>query len=174
MVLFGILFPLFIVGVAKVLAPNQGKGEIIELNGKIVGFELIGQSFTSEKYFNSRPSAVEYNAAATGGSNKGPNNPGYLKQVQERMVDFLAKNPTITKEQIPVDLITASGGGLDPHISKQAALIQVDRIARNRNIPKEVLNKLIEDNFKMTSEGMGLPGVHVLHLNIALDQQAKK
>ncbi len=174
MVLFGVLFPLFIVGIAKVTAPNKGNGKIVELDGKTVGFELIGQSFTSEKYFNSRPSAVGYNAAATGGSNKGPNNPEYLKQVEERIADFLTKNPTITKEQIPVDLITASGGGLDPHISKQAAIIQVDRIAQNRNIPKEELNKLIEDNFKMTSEGIGLPRVHVLHLNIALDQLSKK
>jgi potassium-transporting ATPase KdpC subunit len=174
MVLFGVLFPLFIVGIAKVSAPNEGNGEIITLKGKTIGFELIGQSFTSEKYFNSRPSAVGYNAAATGGSNKGPSNPEYLRVVEERISDFLEKNPTVNKDQIPVDLITASGGGLDPHISKQAAQIQVDRIAQNRNIPKEELNKLIEDNFRMTSEGIGPPRVHVLHLNIALDQLRKK
>jgi len=171
LMLFGMIYPLFIVGSAGLLAPNEGKGRTVSTNGKIVGFELIGQSFTTEKYFNSRPSAVNYNAAATGGSNKGPTNPDYLKQVEARIADFVSKNPGIKKEDIPVDLITASGGGLDPHISVQAAWIQADRIARVRNISRDKVTHLIEEQ----AEGpwLGLFGpwrVHVLRLNIALDE----
>jgi potassium-transporting ATPase KdpC subunit len=169
-VLFGVLFPLFITGLAKIIAPNGGKGETILLNGKTVGFELIGQSFTNEKYFASRPSTVNYNAAATGGSNKGPSNPDYLKQVEERIGDFLSKNPGIKIEDIPVDLVTASGGGLDPHISPSAALIQVQRIAKVRGMSEEVLRQLIKENTEGPLFGLfGTPTVHVLRLNILLD-----
>jgi len=170
LILFGVIYPLFIVGFAKLIGPNGGKGQTIEVNGKIIGFELIGQSFTSAKYFNSRPSAVSYNAAATGGSNKGSSNPEYLKTVEDRITAFLAKNPTIKKEQIPVDLITASGSGLDPHISVQAAMIQVGRIARVRSLD----TKVVEDLVNKCKEGpvlgiFGVSRVHVLQLNIALD-----
>src|SRR6187397_2420012 len=133
-ILFGVLYPLFITGIAKMVAPNGGRGEEILVNGKVVGFELIGQKFDDDKYFNSRPSAVDYNAAGTGGSNKGPTNPDYLAQVQARIDTFLIHNPGVEKSQIPVDLITASGGGLDPHISPEAARVQIARIAKVRNI----------------------------------------
>ena len=129
-VLFGVLYPLLITGIAKVIAPNNGNGEEITVNGKVVGFELIGQKFNEDRYFNSRPSAVDYNAAATGGSNKGPSNPEYLAVVQARIDTFLTHNPSVKREQIPVDLVTASGSGLDPHISPEAARIQVARVAR--------------------------------------------
>lgn len=171
MMLFGILFPLLIVGIAKVTAPNKGNGKTVESDGKTIGFELIGQSFTSEKYFSSRPSAVGYNPAATGGSNKGPSNPDYLKQVEERVADFISKNPGVRKEDIPVDLITASGGGLDPHISVKAALIQVRRIAKVRNIPEEKVRQLVAQNTNKPMLGLlGTSTVHVLHLNIELDK----
>ena len=133
-IIFGVLYPLFITGIAKLVAPNGGKGEEITVNGKVVGFELIGQKFDDDRYFNSRPSAVDYNAAGTGGSNKGPTNPDYLAQVQARIDTFLVHNPGVKKEAIPVDLVTASGGGLDPHISPAAAIVQIDRIARVRNV----------------------------------------
>src|SRR6188768_3665534 len=129
LILFGVIYPLLITGIAKVIAPNGGKGAQITVNGKVVGFELIGQKFDDDKYFNSRPSAVDYNAAGTGGSNKGPTNPDYLAQVQARIDTFLIHNPGVEKSQIPVDLITASGGGLDPHISPEAASVQIARIA---------------------------------------------
>jgi potassium-transporting ATPase KdpC subunit len=171
MILFGVIYPLFIVGMAKLIGPGNGNGETIEVNGMTVGFELIGQSFTDDKYFNSRPSAVNYNAAATGGSNKGPSNPDYLKQVEERINDFLVKNPGIKKEEVPVDLITASGGGLDPDISEDAALVQIQRIAKVRRIAPDEVKKLVDQHTDHPIFGLfGISTVHVLALNIALDK----
>ena len=170
MVIFGVLYPVAITGIAKIVAPNGGRGEEITVNGKVVGFELIGQKFDDDRYFNGRPSAKDYNAAATGGSNKGPTNPDYLAQVKARIDTFLAHNPTVRKEQIPVDLVTASGGGLDPHISPQAARVQIDRIARVRSLEKEKLETLVNDHIEEPWFGMGPARVHVLRLNIALDQ----
>lgn len=170
-IVFGILYPLLITGIAKVVAPNGGRGEEIMVNGKVVGFELIGQKFDDDRYFNSRPSAVDYNASATGGSNKGPTNPDYLAQVQARIDTFLVHNPSIKKEAIPVDLITASGGGLDPHISPAAAKVQIDRIARVRNISAEKLDELVTGHIEGPFLGLfGPSSVHVLRLNIALDE----
>src|SRR5215470_3660127 len=96
------------------LAPGKGKGETVSFNNKIVGWKLLGQKFTDDKYFWSRPSAVDYNAASSGASNKGPTNPEYLKQVQDRIDTFLVHNPGVDKSEIPSDLVTASGSGLDP------------------------------------------------------------
>jgi len=168
-VLFGVLYPLMITGIAKVLAPNGGAGEEVIVNGKVVGFKLIGQKFDDDKYFNSRPSAVDYNAAGTGGSNKGPTNPEYLAQVQARIDTFLVHNPGVKKEQIPVDLVTASGGGLDPHISPQAAKIQIERIANVRHIDRAAVEALVNDHIAEPAFGIGTATVHVLELNIALD-----
>src|SRR6185312_15897344 len=126
------LYPLFIAGVAK-LAPGHGRGETISVNGKVVGYSNIGQKFTDDKYFWGRPSAVDYNAAGSGGSNKGPTNPDYLKIVQDRVDSFLVHNPGIKKEEIPSELVTASGSGQDPDLSPAAAYIQVKRIASIRN-----------------------------------------
>lgn len=171
MILFGILYPLLITGVSKIIAPNGGKGEELKVNGTVVGFELIGQKFDDDRYFNSRPSAVDYNAAGTGGSNKGPTNPEYLAQVQARIDTFLVHNPTVKKEAIPVDLVTASGGGLDPHISPASAKVQIDRIARVRNIGAEKLTALVSEHTEAPFlELFGTSRVHVLRLNIALDQ----
>ncbi|HEX5168392.1 MAG TPA: K(+)-transporting ATPase subunit C [Cyclobacteriaceae bacterium] len=169
-IVFGVLYPLLITGIAKVIGPNGGKGEEIIVNGKVVGFELIGQKFNDEKYFNSRPSAVDYNAAATGGSNKGPTNPDYLAQVQARIDTFLVHNPGVKKEQIPVDLVTASGGGLDPDISPQGARVQIDRVARVRQIDPESLEKLVIDHTEKPLLGFGPARVNVLRLNLALDE----
>ncbi len=170
-IIFGIVYPLLITGIAKLVAPNGGKGEELIVNGKVVGFELIGQKFDDDRYFNSRPSAVDYNAAATGGSNKGPTNPDYLAQVQARIDTFLVHNPSIKKEAIPVDLITASGGGLDPHISPAAAKVQIDRIARVRNVSTDKLNALVTEHTEGPFLGMfGPTRVHVLKLNVALDE----
>ena len=136
LILFGLLFPLLIWAIGLIF-PNQSNGLPIYKNGKLIGFENIGQKFYSDKYFWGRPSAVDYNAASTGGSNKGPTNPEYLKEVEKRIEDFLKKNPEVKRNEIPSDLVTASGGGLDPHISTQAALIQVPRVAKARNIDKD-------------------------------------
>jgi potassium-transporting ATPase KdpC subunit len=171
LIIFGLLYPLLVTGIAKLIARNGGAGEEVTINGKVVGFELIGQKFDEDRYFNSRPSAVDYNAAATGGSNKGPTNPDYLAQVQARIDTFLIHNPTIKKEEIPVDLVTASGGGLDPHISPANARVQIARIARIRNISVEKITALVNQHTETPLLGLfGTSRVHVLRLNIALDE----
>ncbi|MEO5979320.1 MAG: K(+)-transporting ATPase subunit C [Chryseolinea sp.] len=167
--LFGVLYPLVITGIAKVIAPNGGKGQEVILNGKLVGFELIGQKFDDDKYFNGRPSAVDYNATGTGGSNKGPSNPEYLSQVKARIDSFLVHNPSVSKAQIPVDLVTASGGGLDPHISPASAKVQVDRISMIRKLDKEKVKSLVQEHIERPTLGIGTSRVNVLRLNIALD-----
>lgn len=168
-ILFGAGYPLLITLVSKI-SPGGGKGEEIVVNGSLKGFELIGQKFDDDKYFNSRPSVVDYNAASTGGSNKGPTNPDYLAQVQSRIDTFIVHNPTIKKEQLPVDLVTASGGGLDPHISPAGARVQIDRIARVRNIDKQKIVTLVDQYTESPMLGIGTARVHVLRLNIALDE----
>ncbi len=173
-ILFGVLYPLFVSGIAKVTAPNSGRGEEVLVNGKAVGFELIGQKFEDDRYFNSRPSAVDYNAAGTGGSNKGPTNPEYLALVKARIDTFLIHNPGVKKEQIPVDLVTASGGGLDPHISPAAAKIQIARIAKVRHLDFTKLNALVDEHIEKPILGLGMERVHVLRLNIALDELDSK
>lgn len=170
MILFGMLYPLVVTGVAWMIGANKGKGETISVDGKTYGFKVIGQSFTADKYFNGRPSAVGYNAAATGGSNKSMSNPDYLAQVEWRINDFLVHNPTVKRKDIPVDLITASGGGLDPHISLKAARVQVARIAATRAIEASVVEKIIDDHIERELLGLfGPRRVNVLKLNIALD-----
>lgn len=171
LVLFGVVYPLVITGIAKVIAPNKGEGAIVEVSGEVVGFEVIGQSFVSDVYFNSRPSAVGYNAAATGGSNKSPTNPNYLAQVEERIANFLKQNPDIKREEVTVDMVTASGGGLDPHISVQAAEIQVARIAKARSIEKSRIQNLVNQHIeKPLLSIFGPSKIHLLKLNIALDK----
>nr|WP_242457815.1 potassium-transporting ATPase subunit C [Pedobacter sp. BS3] len=128
-------------GVAQ-FADNRGKGEVIIHNGKTY-YANVGQKFTNDNYFYSRPSATDYNAAGSAGSNKGSTNPDYLKTVQARIDTFLAHNPGVNKPDIPSDLVTASGSGLDPHISVQAAKVQVKRIARVRGISEGKLQQLI-------------------------------
>ena len=122
LVVFAVIYP-SIIWVAAQAAPNNGKGEVARVNGKVVGYANKGQNFTDAKYFWSRPSAVSYNAAGCGGSNKGPNNPDYLQIVKDRLDTFFVHNPTIKKKQVPVELVTSSGSGLDAHLSPIGALI---------------------------------------------------
>src|SRR3954469_12501123 len=145
LVLCSVLYPLLIAAVGK-LTPGRGNGETVSVNGKVVGYALIGQKFTDDKYFWSRPSAVDYNAAGSAGSNKGPTNPDYLKQVQDRIDTFLVHNPGIRKEEIPAELVTASGSGEDPDLSPAAARIQVKRIAALRQIDENRLNNLVDEH----------------------------
>ena len=169
-ILLAALYPMLIAGVAK-MAPGGGDGVTVSLNGKVVGYANVGQKFTDPKYFWGRPSAVDYNAAGSGGSNKGASNPDYLSTVQERIDTFLVYNPGIDKSQLPGDLITASGSGLDPNISVQNALVQVKRIASTRNIKEETLQNLITKNTEGPLLGLlGPEKINVLKLNIALDQ----
>jgi K+-transporting ATPase ATPase C chain len=167
---FTVVYPAAIWGIAQ-LAPNQGKGETIAVNGKVVGYQKIGQKFDKSNYFWGRPSAVAYNAAGSGGSNKGPSNPDYLAQVQKRIDTFLIAHLYLKKSEIPSDMVTASGSGLDPNISPQGALIQVNRIAQERKLPIAKVKALVES--KITTPLMGPALVNVLELNIALDEISK-
>lgn len=161
------LYPLLIAGICKA-APNGGKGKTVEVKGKVVGYENVGQKFTADKYFWGRPSAVEYNAAGSGGSNKGPSNPDYLKLVQDRIDTFLVHNPGVKKADIPADLVTASGSGLDPHISPAAAYVQVKRIAAVRKLGEAQVKSIIDKRTEKTILGPSV--VNVLKLNIELDK----
>ena len=168
-VLVAVIYPLVVSGIAK-FAPGGGSGEKVIVNGKVVGYTLIGQKFTEDRYFNSRPSAVDYNAAGSAGSNKGPSNPDYLKTVQARIDTFLVHNPGVAKSQIPAELVTASGSGLDPDLSPAAAKIQVARVAKVRGIAADRLNRLVDAHTKGPLMGVfGPPTVNVLKLNVALD-----
>ncbi|MFN8346528.1 MAG: K(+)-transporting ATPase subunit C [Spirosomataceae bacterium] len=167
--MLSVIYPLLVWGAAQ-FAPENGRGETVSVNGKVVGFVKVGQSFTSDKYFQSRPSAVEYNAAGSGGSNKGPSNPDYLAQVQARIDTFLVHNPTVQPSDIPSELVTASGSGLDPHLSSQGAEVQVARIAKIRKLPPEKVKELVKRHTEGPFLGLFGPSkVNVLALNIALD-----
>lgn len=169
LVLFSGVYTLLIFGVAQA-APNHGKGETITASGKTY-YSNIGQSFTANKYFNSRPSAVAYNAAGSGGSNKGPSNPEYLAEVQKRIDTLLIVNPDMKRSDVPADLVTASGSGLDPHISVLSAKFQMKRIAKARNLKVSQLETLIENHTDKPLLGLFGPGkINVLELNIALDK----
>lgn len=169
-VVFVGIYTLAIWGIAQA-GPNKGQGETISVNNKVVGYKLEGQSFTADNYFNSRPSAVGYNAAGSGGSNKGPSNPDYLKQVQDRVDTFLAHNPGIKKEDIPAELVTASGSGLDPDLSAKGALVQVTRIAKARNILAEKISGLVAQQTQKPLLGLfGTGKINILQLNIELDK----
>lgn len=168
-----VVYPFFIWSIAQ-LAPNSGKGEIVEYKGAVY-YSNIGQVFTEDHYFWSRPSAVNYDAAGSGASNKGPYNQFYLEEVQTRINTFLRWNPEIDKSEIPIDLITASGSGLDPNISVQAAKIQVKRIAKSRALNEEKLYELINAQTEKPLLGFfGPEKINVLELNIALDESISK
>jgi K+-transporting ATPase ATPase C chain len=163
------VYTLFILGIAQA-APAKGNGQTVSINGKVVGYKLIGQKFTDDKYFWSRPSAVDYNAAGSGGSNKGPTNPDYLQTVKNRIDSFLVHNPGIKKEEIPSELVTASGSGQDPDLSPTGAYIQAKRIASVRNISEEKIKALISQHIEKPLLGLfGTERVNVLQLNIDLD-----
>lgn len=163
------IYPLLVWGIA-LATPQKGNGEIIQANGKRY-YANLAQKFTDDRYFQSRPSAVDYNAAGSAGSNKGPSNTDYLATVQSRIDTFLIHNPGIDKKEIPVDLIAASGSGLDPDISVKAAFVQVKRIAKIRGIAEPNLEELILTYTEKPLLGLfGPERINVLKLNIALDQ----
>ena len=152
------------------LVPGRGKGAITEWNGHSY-YTNIGQSFTEDKYFWSRPSNVQYNAAASGASNKGPSNKEYLQTVKDRIDTFIKHNPGTERKEIPVELVTASGSGLDPDISPVAAMVQVKRIAAVRGLPEQQVVTLVKEHTALPIMGLfGPPRINVLLLNIALDK----
>ncbi|WP_209331438.1 potassium-transporting ATPase subunit KdpC [Lunatimonas salinarum] len=170
LILFGVIYPITIWAIGKSM-PHLANGKPIEINGELRGFENIAQNFTSEHYFWSRPSDVDYDASDTGGSNYGPSNEAFLDQVSERMDYLLKTHPNKNKADIPIDLVTASGSGLDPFISLAAARFQAERVAEARNLPLDQVNRLIESHTQGALLGIFGPKdiVHVLKLNLALD-----
>jgi K+-transporting ATPase ATPase C chain len=173
-VLFGLLFPLLVTGLAQVLFPKQANGELLTRNGTIVGSRLIGQSFSSPGYFHSRPSnaGTGYDAANSSGSNLGPTNQTLIARVQGDADRLQAENPGVP---IPVDLLTSSGSGLDPHISPAAAEFQVPRIAKERRLSEDVVREAVRRHTESRQFGfLGEPRVNVLELNLALDEISPK
>ena len=165
---FSGVYPAVIWGIAQV-APNKGEGIIVKDKSGKYYYANIGQKFTADKYFWSRPSAVNYNAAGSGGSNKGPDNPDYLAQVQATIDTFMVHNPGVNKADIPSDMVTASGSGLDPHISVQGADVQVARVAKVRGLKKDKVEALVKAHIEGPMMGMGPERVNVLKLNMDLD-----
>jgi K+-transporting ATPase ATPase C chain len=180
----GLVYPLAMTGLAQVLFPYQANGSLIVKDGKVIGSELIGQLFTEDKYFHGRPSATvkpdpndssktveePYNAANSGGSNLGPTNKALIDRVKDSVDKLKAQNPNAP---VPIDLVTTTAGGLDPHISPAAALFQVPRVAKARNIAEDRLRQLVEQHVEGRLFGLlGEPRVNVLALNLALDQTA--
>jgi K+-transporting ATPase ATPase C chain len=167
-VLTGLAYPLLTTGVAQVVFPVQANGGLIERQGRIVGAELIGQNFTSARYFHGRPSAADYNAAASSGSNLGATSRTLGEAVRERAATVAGREGS---NVISADLVTASGSGLDPHITPQAALIQVKRIAVERGMIEAVLRDMIEETTERRTLGvLGEPRINVLKLNMMLDE----
>ena len=161
--------------VAWVASPNDGEAPVVTYNGKVVGAANVGQGFTDSVYFWGRPSNGDYNGGGSGGSNKGTNNPEYLAQVEERIDAFLAAHPYLSREEVPAEMVTASGSGLDPDISPRGAEVQIRRVAEARGMSVEEVKRIVDS----VTEGpwLGLFGtskVNVLKLNVALDTAQNK
>lgn len=168
-VLTGVIYPLAVTGLAQLVFPHQANGSLIVNDGQIVGSELIGQSFDDPKYFWGRPSATAYNPLPSSGSNLGPTNPALADAVQRRITALRAADPDNTLP-IPVDLVTASASGLDPHLSVAAARYQIARVAQARGLSEEQVRQLVEQFTEGRTFGLlGEPRVNVLKLNLALD-----
>jgi K+-transporting ATPase ATPase C chain len=172
-ILTGLLYPLLVTGIGQVAFPGKANGDLIQSDGNILGSRLIGQSFSSPAYFWGRPSAtlpVAYNAASSNATNYGPSNPALLDQVKKRVQDLRAADPGNT-QPIPVDLVTASASGLDPHISVASAAYQLPRVARVRGLSDKTVQALLERSTEGRMLGfLGEPRVNVLLLNLALDE----
>jgi len=171
-VVTGVVYPALVTAIAQVIFPREANGSLIVKNGKVVGSSLIGQPFDDPKYFWGRPSATspfQDNAGSSSGSNLGPTNPALTRAVQERVNALKAADPD-NKAPVPVDLVTTSGSGLDPHVSPAAALYQVTRVAKARKLDEAAVRRLVEENTEGRQFGfLGEPRVNVLALNLALD-----
>jgi len=172
-VVLGVVYPLVMTGISQVIFPKQANGSLVTRNDKVIGSELIGQNFSKPEYFQPRPSAagMGYDATASSGSNYGPTNKKLIDRVKASVDQFHKDNPDFTGP-IPADLLTASGSGLDPHISPDSARAQIARVAKARGISADQLNQLIDQSNEGPDLGLlGEPRVNVLKLNLALDQK---
>ena len=169
-VLFGVAYPLVITGLAQVIFPDNANGQLIRgADGAVIGSRLLGQPFVSPGYFRSRPSAANYDASASSGSNLGPLNPKLIDRVKADVAKLQNENPG---KPVPVDLITTSGSGLDPHISPAAAEFQIPRVARERGLSEDELRQIVSAHTEGRQFGfLGEPRVNVLELNLALDER---
>jgi len=175
LVLCGLVYPLIITGIAQAVMKDNADGSLI-YNDKdeVVGSKLIGQNFTDPRYFHGRVSSIEYKAEASGSNNYAPSNPDLAKRVEKSIAEWKEQNPTVPVTEVPIDLVTNSGSGLDPDISPKAASVQVDRISKLTNIPKENLDQLIKDQTEGAALGLfGEDRVNVLKLNLELQKLMK-
>ena len=170
-VVVGIGYPLVVTGIAQVGFADRADGSFVEQDGTVVGSSLIGQAFIGDAWFQPRPSAADYDALASGGTNLGPTNPDLIDAVARRVTRYRTVNGLASDVQVPVDAVTASGSGLDPHISEANAALQAPRVATARGLPLSRVTQLVEDNTDRPSLGVfGQPGVNVLQLNLALER----
>ena len=173
--MLSLAYPFFVALVADTIMPYQAHGSLIYINGTLVGSELIGQNFTSPAYFHGRPSAVNYNASNSGGSNLGPTSAKLMEEVQQRVETVRQENNLLPNATVPADLVLASGSGLDPHISPASALLQVKRVAKARGLAETKVKTLVNQYIEPPQFGiLGQTRVNVLKLNIALDKLANE
>lgn len=174
-IVLGVGYVLVLRGVSAVAGPNGGEADVVTLGGQIVGAANVGQAFTDSTHFWGRPSAVNYNGGGSGGSNKATTNPEYLAEVEQRIVDFLAAHPYLTRGEVPAEMVTASGSGLDPDISPRGAQVQVRRVAEARGLDAAAVQRIVDSLTQKPWLGLfGTEKVNVLRLNVALEETDKK
>jgi potassium-transporting ATPase KdpC subunit len=166
-VALGLIYPLVMTGIAQLVFPQQANGSVLIKDGKLVGSELIGQRFTQAVYFHGRPSAVNYDGGGSGASNYGPTEPKLQEQIAQRLTAIRESNALERNQAVPVDLVTASASGLDPHISLESAMLQVPRIAQARHMDELAIRALVGAHTEKPL--LSVPYVNVLKLNLALD-----